>query len=85
MFHNHSLCRTSQNVISLSDVKNAVRASAEAYNDRVNVGSTIKGTSFRVVKRVHKTIHKGEGIRALVADHGNTRIIVYRGTDGYVY
>ena len=26
----------------------------------------------------------GEGIRVLVADHGNTRIVVYRETDGYV-
>ena len=77
--------RTETNVISKEDVKHAAIASSEAYNDNLVVGSTIKGTSFIIVHRVHEVLKaNGEGIRVLVADHGNTRIVVYRGTDGYV-
>lgn len=80
----HTL-RTEANAISKEDVRNAAIASSESYNDDLVVGSTIKDTSFIVVHRVHEILRaNGEGIRVLVADHGNTRIVVYRGTDGYV-
>jgi len=76
-------CPTEANVISKEDVRHAAIASSEAYNDDLVVGSTIKGTSFMIVHKVHKVLKaNGEGIRVLVADHGNTRIVVYRGTDG---
>jgi len=76
-------CPTETNAISKEDVKHAAIASSESYNDDLVVGSTIKDTPFIVVHRVHEILRaNGEGIRVLVADHRNTRIVVYRGTDG---
>ncbi|XP_066918205.1 uncharacterized protein [Clytia hemisphaerica] len=75
-------CPTLGNAITQKDILHAVRASQEVYNDNVVEGSTINQTPFTVVKKIHENLHTDAGIRVLVADHGNTRMIIYRGTDG---
>lgn len=76
-------CPTSSNVIKIQDIQDAAHASKQIYDDELLEGNTIPGTKFKVTKRFHYQLHEdGEGIRVIVADSGNTRIIVYRGTDG---
>lgn len=75
--------RTSSNVITLSDIQHAAEASKYVYNDILFQQPSIPNTNFKIIKSVHKELYKNhEGVRVVIADYGNTRIVAYRGTDG---
>uniref|UniRef100_A0A7M5WY52 Fungal lipase-type domain-containing protein n=2 Tax=Clytia hemisphaerica TaxID=252671 RepID=A0A7M5WY52_9CNID len=81
---NASSCPTRSNVITFDDIKHSARASREVYkDDKAVIGATIRKTPYKIVRVFEEELfEKGEGIRVAIADHGNTRMIIFRGTDG---
>ena len=65
-------------VIQLSDARIAAEASKHIYSRSARVGSTVPNSGGFVVERLVEP-HK---FKAYVAKKGNTRLIVFRGTDG---
>jgi len=77
-------CPTRSNVITFEDIKHSARASREVYkDDKAVVGATIRKTPYKIVRVLEEELFEnGEGIRVAIADYGNTRMIIFRGTDG---
>jgi len=75
-------CPTLSNAITQEDILHAAEACNQAYYDNVVEETQIKNTPYKVIKKIEENLHTDAGIRVLVADHGNTRMIIYRGTDG---
>ena len=72
-----------RNAVTMQDIKHAIHMSETIYKNNLKEGSRISQTPFILIKEIHKNLFQdGEGIRVGIADHGNTRMIVYRGTDG---
>ena len=66
-------------MVKLSDARDAAAASAHVYNKNTPVNSQVANTGY-YIKKVVKPANLN--LKAIVADKGKTRMIVFRGTNG---
>ena len=75
--------RSIPNTIQNIDIQYAAKASEEIYSSSLSPGKYITGTRLRIVEIFHEQLtNNGQGIRVMIADSGDKRFIVYRGTQG---
>jgi len=70
-------------VIKLADIRAAAEASKFVYKNHL-AGTKIPNTNFKITKIFFETFSPRDnvGIKAIMADDGNTRMVAYRGTKG---
>uniref|UniRef100_A0A7M5WIQ9 Fungal lipase-type domain-containing protein n=1 Tax=Clytia hemisphaerica TaxID=252671 RepID=A0A7M5WIQ9_9CNID len=76
-------CPNYSTVIRKSDVLHAVYASRQIFSNGNKAGTRISNTPYKFIHLIQRQFfNQGDSIRVGIADDGNNRIIVFRGSQG---